>query len=86
MKADVILAVKAFNSRLKAIDKQLEQTSLSEKLWEPELKPSEYPRDRMNFSESDYEAFLASVQANEGRVELANCPMNSVCSKAVVRK
>ncbi|GMH77149.1 hypothetical protein TrST_g4112 [Triparma strigata] len=83
MKARVVLATKSSNARMRAIDKQLEQQSMSKDLWDPELQPSEYPEDREVFVESDYEKFKESVKTNDGKIEDAKCPVKSVCKKAI---
>ena len=76
-KYDVFLTIKAFNDRIRSIDKQLDQVELSKNLWEPELQVSEYPDDRNTFTDDDVTAFLKKTTAAANR----KCPMVKKCSK-----
>ena len=79
-KGQVVLAIAAFNARIRAIDEQLGDMTSS--LFAPELDPREYPGDRSFFLPEDNVKFLASV-ATSDNVESANAPSVSVSSLAV---
>eukprot|EP00520_Triparma_pacifica_P008872 CAMPEP_0118658690 /NCGR_PEP_ID=MMETSP0785-20121206/14707_1 /TAXON_ID=91992 /ORGANISM="Bolidomonas pacifica, Strain CCMP 1866" /LENGTH=1758 /DNA_ID=CAMNT_0006551733 /DNA_START=48 /DNA_END=5320 /DNA_ORIENTATION=- len=82
-KCDTYQSVKAFNERIKNIDKQLGQPELSDKLWLPELMSSEYPEDRSFFTQTDVDAFLKSAEGADGDVSKAVCPMTALPSKTL---
>ena len=78
-------SVKAFNDRIRSIDRQLDQSDQSKSLWEPELKVSEYPEDRSFFTQADIDAFLKSTESVDEGAAKAACPLVTVPSKSLVK-